>query len=160
MKDKKIGQNVDLIALICVIAIIAAFASQLEEVTNKLDRDYPVFVLIVLGVLSVFLAIKAFTKPEIKKMFTEPKLLQVIISIIAGFIWLVIIKPVGFFTSAYILLNFYSFMMDEKLRQTKTFKDKRKIAASTLLINLCIVLFIYGVFVLFLKVNTPKGLLF
>lgn len=146
----------------CILLLISViFGVQMLNIKNETDIKFPLFVLGVLSVLFVILVIRIIGERfEVRgKLFTEAKLQNVGIGILAIILFVVIYSKLGFFTTAFLVLNPLSLLIDPNFEKTQTIRHNAVVAAKTIVVNFIILVVVYVGFCIFLKVPTPKGIL-
>lgn len=141
----------DKILTVVLLLIEVFYFILIKQLSEKAAR-YPYFVLGLLFALTILLAINAFvikTEPcdeECKGKFADMKLNQFLFIILASGIYIALIELIGFFVTTFIYL----------LVVMLGLKNNFKIS---LVVSIVFPIFIYLVFVTFLKVPVPKGFL-
>lgn len=161
MPMKKLRNNKDFFAALIIFAICAIFGLQMLNIKNETDIKFPTFVLIALGVMLLILVVRVIAvRPGTQgKIFAEARLLNVAIGVAAIIVFVAVYSRVGFFTTAFLILNPLSLLLDPNFGKAQTPKGNAIVALKTMGVNLVILAVIYVAFHIFLNVPTPKGIL-
>lgn len=155
---KKALINIDLIALIVVVTLGLAFLVQVGEINNEMDRLFPIFLLILIGFLSILLLIKAIVKPQTKEQFFEESNKRRVFLVMGiCIVWVSLLKPLGFYLTSYIFICLLSIVLDTKMHDPKTAKLRQSLGIMG--VNLIIIGVLYLVFAVLLGVRAPRGIL-
>lgn len=150
MKNKL---NIDILGGISILAIAAFFFFQLGEDFSMFALFFPEKMLPILAILGGVILVKGFVRPTRinKPIFQINK--TMIAAMLVGILWVLLLEPIGFvvtsFTSVFGLQILY---MPKETRSPKNIFIN---AAG----SICIVVFFYYVFVQYLGVTLPAGIL-
>jgi len=146
--------NTDLISGVIGLLIMGFFWFSRGGVT-RLSIMFPNALLILMAIFSVALIIKGLVKPEKRDLFTEGSRWRIAVTAIMLFAWLFAVVYIGFYVGSvaiFTLMTVYLAAAHHKI-------TLRKVAFWLVIIAIQVAV-LYGVFVKFLYVPLPKGLLF
>lgn len=144
--------------LLSIITLIFCFIFYKSAINIVEPADiYPKTLIIVIGILAIIILIQAvFFRKNDKAVypFSNIKYRRVMLTTVSTFIYYFCVKYVGFYVSSFIFIIILSILLGKKEAQNK------KEIVKVILISLIVMIVIYLGFGLFLKVPTPKALLF
>ena len=137
----------DKILTIGLLVLNAIYYAMIKGLPPRAAR-YPMFVCLLLLVLTIILAIETFMnkKPYDKKLFEGFKPSQFFFIVVISAIYIILIDIAGFFVSTLIYLIVTMVGLKAKL-------------LFSIITSICFCILIYLVFVTFLKVPVPTGFL-
>ena len=154
---RKGRHDTDRIAALFVFVFSSVFLWQLKYVHNRLDVIFPRTILLGMIVLSVFLFVKSFVKPDpqsLKAIFDIHNRGRVLAGALGTILWVLIIPLLGFAATSVVALIALSIALGKKQDRTPA-----KLI-STGVVALVIVSIIYYFFTAFMEVQLSKGILF
>lgn len=132
------------------LIIVETFYFILIKGLPEKAAKYPLFVLGLMFLLTLMLGIKSFFKEisvnDKKDLFKDVELKQFLLVLLVSLVYIFLIDIIGFFVSTFIYLNILMFGLKANL----------KIGLITS-VGFCVL--IYLVFVVFLRVPVPSGIL-
>ena len=150
MKNKL---NIDILGGISILAIAAFFFFQLGEDFSMFALFFPEKMLPILTILGGVILVKGFVRPTRinKPIFQINK--TMIVAMLVGILWVLLLEPIGFVaTSCASVFGLQILYMPKETRSPKN-----------IFINavgsICTVVFFYYVFVQYLGVTLPAGIL-
>lgn len=145
--------NIDILGGLSILAITAFFFLQLGEDFSMFALFFPEKMLPILGLLGLIILVKGLVRPVKidKPVFQINK--NMLAAMMTGILWVLLLQPVGFIITSFVsVFTLQVFYMPKEIRSFK------KIAINAAG-SLCIVLFFYHVFVQYLGVTLPSGVL-
>lgn len=145
--------NIDILGGLSVLAIAAFFFFQLGDDFSMFALFFPEKMLPLLAMLGTAILIKGFVVPTMpaKSVFRINR--TMIAAMITGILWVLLLEPVGF-----VATSFAGVFGLQVLYMPKEHRSLKSILVN-LAGSLCIVLFFYHVFVQYLGVTLPAGIL-
>jgi len=144
--------------LLSVITLIVCAVFWRSAITIVEPADvYPKTLIIVIGLLAIMILFQAiFFKPKDHDVypFANMKYGRVILMTVSMFLYYFAVKYIGFYVSSFIFIILLSMLLGKKEN-----KDKKEIV-KVILLSFIVTGIIYLGFGVFLKVPTPKALLF
>lgn len=145
--------NIDIIGGISVLAIAAFFFFQLGEDFSMFALFFPEKMLPILTMLGIAIIIKGFVRPT----RLERPIFQInrtmVAAMVTGSLWVILLEPVGFIITSAVSIFFLQVLYMEK--GMRTFRN----VTINALGSLCTVVIFYYIFVQYLGVTLPEGLL-
>lgn len=145
--------NIDIIGGISVLAIAAFFFFQLGEDFSMFALFFPEKMLPILTMLGIAIIIKGFVRPT----RLERPIFQInrtmVAAMVTGSLWVILLEPVGFIITSAVSIFFLQVLYMEKGK--RTFRN----VTINALGSLCTVVIFYYIFVQYLGVTLPEGLL-
>lgn len=140
----------DKILTIALLLLEVFYFVLIKQLPEKAAR-YPYFVLGLLFFLTMILAINAFfikakTEEEDSEKFKDVKIGQFLFIIFASVAYIIFIEIIGFFTTTFIYLLVVMLGLKNSIKWS-------------IITSILFPIFIYFVFVTFLRVPVPKGIL-
>ena len=145
--------NIDILGGLSVLAIAAFFFFQLGDDFSMFALFFPERMLLALALLGLAVIVKGFVRPTKleKPVFQINR--TMLAAVVTGLLWVILLEPVGF-----IIMSFLSVAGLQIL-----YMPREQRCLKSVLVNLAgsliIVLLFYYVFVQFLGVTLPAGIL-
>lgn len=146
--------NTDLIAGLVGLGITAAFWFSLDPEMTRLSNMFPKAMIRIMALISIFLVIRGFVKPERRDLFAEGSNRRVIVTALHFFAWGVAIPHVGFFVSSVLVISSLVYYLALANRQVSL-----KSMAGWVVIVIFEVGIFYFIFTKFLHIPLPGGFL-
>lgn len=145
--------NIDILGGISVLLIAAFFFFQLSDDFSMFALYFPKKMLPILTVLGIVILVKGFVRPT--KISTPVFQINktMLAAIITGILWVLLLERVGF-----ILTSFAGVFILQILYMPKELRSFKNILINALG-SFCTVVFFYYVFVQYLGVTLPRGIL-
>ena len=145
--------NIDILGGISVLAIAAFFFFQLGEDFSMFALFFPEKMLPLLALLGLVILIKGFVRPTRLEKPAFQINRTMVAAMLTGLLWVLILEPAGFIISSFVsVLTLQILYMPKELRTCKN-------VLCNALISLGIVVFFHYVFVQYLGVTLPSGIL-
>ena len=150
MKNKL---NIDILGGISILAIAAFFFFQLGEDFSMFALFFPEKMLPILTILGGVILVKGFVRPTRinKPIFQINK--TMIVAMLVGILWVLLLEPLGF-----VATSFASVFGLQILYMPKETRSPKNIFINAVG-SICTVVFFYYVFVQYLGVTLPAGIL-
>jgi hypothetical protein len=148
MKNKL---NIDILGGLSILAIAAFFFFQLGEDFSMFALFFPEKMLPILAILGVIILIKGFVRPTkiSNPIFQINK--TMLAAMVTGILWVLLLEPVGFIVTSFV--SVFGLQILYMPREIRSCKNVIINAAG----SFCTVVFFYHVFVQYLGVTLPAG---
>ena len=143
--------NTDLIAGIFGLAVSAFFWLSIEEI-SRLSIMFPEAMVVIMGLVSLGLVIKAFVRPDKQPIFAEGSNLRVVVVGLLLFLWVIAIPWLGFFVSSVLAMGAVTYFLARARNQVSMGR-----LAGWLVIISAEIGFFYYIFTRLLHVPLPEG---
>ena len=146
--------NTNLISGLIGLVIVAVFWMRRGRLSD-LSAMFPDTVLAILAVISLALIVMAFTKPEMRALFTEGDRPRMVVTAATILVWILAIPRLGFFVSSVLAFALLAWYLG---------RAQRRVTLPTSLLWLVISAAVVGVFFFvftrYLHVRLPQGMFF